>query len=600
MSNNNNNIENYRIISSVSSENRTTTSTRFNQTHQLIKEIHSLNSHRKHSRNYSSTLTEFYKPLTSFDNFHHQTLRDSIHNNKKYSNFFLSSYSTINSLKKKAPCSLKHTKTLSTSQKQFNSQTHFYSEKLPSSKSKVKINSYHNKSRNYLKTTSDTLHRIQTLTNGVRAESISDFMYKTQTITKQNYLKNLNLLNYDKHTNKVQNDIDLVNLNLNNYYKSENLVNVFSQTYKNYNRYLERVLSENVLTNLKLKGKKLQIVNDIHVLKNKLKKYQGILEDNIKNKYFLMCVKNNSTHHEKFSPHDKEEYMKDQYCLLKLTSIHKYLTYKCKKQKKNSINSRNLLENALTLGLNDVFTNKSKPYIIFSSVDDFETHLDNISYTIAKLLMKFNNNQIEISSLKKEMSNLEKARNSNLYFTSEIKEAEQKLLLLKKKYKDNNEYYKNISGNSLHLNKVKMKIIKTYKIINNVFNFKSQRKITYNISTIDYLEDIEKGINELLALKEMYKQYKPSQFNAIQNEIDQTNKLKLMKTMRDQRKQQYIDKIQRVINKSNHIVKYKPNKRSLQYSNLNKLLSPRGLRLQTENDNIMMLEEEMHYYFNSE
>ena len=98
----------------------------------------------------------------------------------------------------------------------------------------------------------------------------------------------------------------------------------------------------------------------------------------------------------------------------------------------------------------------------------------------------------------------------------------------------------------------------------------------------------------------MYKQYKPSQFNAIQNEIDQTNKLKLMKTMRDQRKQQYIDKIQRVINKSNHIVKYKPNKRSLQYSNLNKLLSPRGLRLQTENDNIMMLEEEMHYYFNSE
>ena len=259
-----------------------------------------------------------------------------------------------------------------------------------------------------------------------------------------------------------------------------------------------------------------------------------------------------------------------------------------------------MLENALTLGLNDVFTNKNKPYIIFSSVDDFETHLDNISYTIAKLLMKFNNNQIEISSLKKEISNLEKAHNSNLYFTSEIKEAEQKLLLLKKKYKDNNEYYKNISGNSLQLNKVQMKIIKIYKIINNVFNFKSQRKITYNISTIDYLEDIEKGINELLALKEMYKQHKPSQFNVIQNEIDQTNKLKLMKTMREQRKQQYIDKIHRVIKKSNHIVKYKPNKRSLQYTNLNKLSSPRGLRLKTENDNIMILEEEMNYYFNSD
>ena len=108
----------------------------------------------------------------------------------------------------------------------------------------------------------------------------------------------------------------MINIDLYNYQKTELLLTVFTQTYKNYNKHLEKILSDNSKINYTLKSIKNHLLNEIHVLKTKLKKYQIILEDDIKNKYFLMCVKNNSSDHEHFSLRDQAEYEKDQQCLL--------------------------------------------------------------------------------------------------------------------------------------------------------------------------------------------------------------------------------------------------------------------------------------------
>ena len=596
--------EKYRLTSAYSIENRTTSSSHFNRTQRLVKELKNFRSSSRRSRNYSTTTsTSFYKTKPSFDNFHYQTLRDNIHNNEKYSNLFVSTYSTLYSLKKRPPSSIKHTLVKPYTQKikpfhlsiTTHSNTQTLKDKSKTPKIKIKVEKIYGGSRNHRSTTEDTLTQVDTINYGAHSESIRDFVNKTQTITRLNYCKNLNKLNYEKRLGKAQNEIDLINIDLYNYQKTERLLTSFVQTYKNYNKHLEKILSDNTKINYELKSKKNHLLNEIHVLKTKLKKYQVILEDDIKNKYFLMCVKNNSSDHEHFSLQDKAEYEKDQQCLLKLSTLGQYLNYKKKLLKKTTINSRNLLTNTLSMAVK----RKQAPYIIFSSVEDFKTHLENISYSIAKLLMQYNKNQNEIIELKKEIAELQKPNNIDLYFTNEIKSAEEKLLSLKAAYKQLNDHHHNISSHSLYLHHIPSKIIKLYNILNAEFNMEQHRKISYNIGLIDYMQDIERGVNELMNIQSQYKQNQSCEYNVIQKRIERGHKINFLKISKEQGDKIYQAKIQKIIEHNNTTIHLKQKRKIFHYKlntlTLNK--TTKHKKLHNSNDSF---NEEINFYFGND
>ena len=308
-----------------------------------------------------------------------------------------------------------------------------------------------------------------------------------------------------------------------------------------------------------------------------------------------MCVKNNSLDHEHFSLHDQAEYEQDQQCLLKLSTLGQYLNYKKKLLKKTTINSRNLLTNTLSMAVK----RKQAPYIIFSSVEDFKTHLENISYSIAKLLMQYNKNQNEIIELKKEVAELQKPNNIDLYFTNEIKSAEEKLLSLKATYKQLNEYHHNISSHSLYLHHIPSKIKKLYNILNAEFNMEQHRKISYNIGLLDYMQDIERGVNELMNIQSQYKQNQLGEYNVIQKRIERGHKINFLKISKEQGDKIYQAKIQKIIEHNNTAIHLKQNRKIFHYKlntlTLNK--TTKHNKLHNSNDSF---NEEINFYFGND
>ena len=348
-------------------------STQQDLTYRMIKEVHHLKSKSL------SRVRTLSKKSTGIDinSFHINTLRNSIHSNEHYLSLFSSPVSSCNKLYHNSS-NLFH----------FSSSTTL-SPKVIKAKNIIK-----NKDILY-----EAMHRMNTYRGTNRAESLMEFIDKTHKIRKEKYCYYIQKGNLLKIQDKNENNLGLEELD---YYKnstSYELFKLFDNNRQLYQKYLVKEIDKESDKNEKLHERKLKILNEMQRIKKKINKLRSIIELNYKDKFFLLSVKNGTNVIDKFCNADRKECLNSISSIQNMTSI-KVLSSTEKSQSKFISAKRlsQILESDIIL-----FTEQKKvekPYVIFKTVDEFKKCLNNISFNVAKPLIKFNQVQNEVTSLR--------------------------------------------------------------------------------------------------------------------------------------------------------------------------------------------------------
>ena len=526
-----------RTFSSSSRDNQSNLSTQQDLTYRMIKEVHHLRTH-SFNRN-TSKRTSLTNHDNVYDNFHMLTLRESLHKNKNYETLLSS------------PIDLK--KSHNSSKKVIDHLNGFTF--IPQTTRNKTISISKNKTpktRNQKYSFFNTVDKFKSLSMNSRAEYLTQFVSRTKEISKEKYIHLLQSGNIQRIENKNYNAVGLVELDCYKAKTSLKLVKQFSSTFTSYHKYLTKQIDIESTINENLKEKKLQIMNDIQRIKKKVSKLRSIVEIGFKNKLFLLCVKNNTTDISKFPIRDRIECQRDLFIIQNINNIQVFSSLSKRKMvilKRFSqiADSDNVIYNRRT----------SKGYEIFKSIDEFKTHLDNISLSINKLLLTFNKIQNEISVLRKEKvkrrNEIGQESKMNVFFNNEIALCEEKVFTLKSKNKELTEYLKNIPRSKTNYNILKKKICEVYKNINSLYTLNSNRKYKYNINEISYLQDIEIGVISLNKLLNFYKEKYPHQYNEIKEKIYKENKMKLIHELKIKENNKMKLKYENVLNKQHKL-----------------------------------------------
>ena len=388
------------------------------------------------------------------------------------------------------------------------------------------------------------MHRMNTYRGTNRAESLMEFIDKTHKIRKEKYCYYIQKGNLLKIQDKNENNLGLEELD---YYKnstSYELFKLFDNNRQLYQKYLVKEIDKESDKNEKLHERKLKILNEMQRIKKKINKLRSIIELNYKDKFFLLCVKNGTNVIDKFCHADRKECLNSISSIQNITSI-KVLSSTEKSQSKFISAKRllQILESDIIL-----FTEQKKvekPYVIFKTVDEFKKCLNNISFNVAKLLIKFNQVQNEVTSLRQTMEERRK----------EI-EKDQKMNLnnLKSKNRDLLEYYYNIPKENINNPLLKQKILKVFNNINSLFPISSNKKITYNITEFSYLQDIEIGFTKLNKLMLFYKETCPKRFGKVKDKRDKENKMEMLHHLKMKERKKFILKIENIVTKQHKAI----------------------------------------------
>lgn len=580
-------------FSASSYENQSNISTQQDLTYRMIKDVHHLKS-KSLSRNRGLN-SAIHTDSDKYENFHILTLRESIHNNKKYEKLF----STISNDKK--------SKNLPNFSKILNERLHFSSSSLLSNESKPNycqtLSNYKtkSKSRNYNKTISDTLKKFNLLTCNTRVESLTGFLDKSKQISKEKYIYSIKQKNIKKIEENNENKLDIQKIDYNHFLNAQSLFSTFEKTSTLYQKYLIKQKEKETDINEKLKEKKIQIINEIQRIKKKLSKLKSIMEQNYKNKFFLMCVKNNTTDINKFAVQDRLEYQKNMEIIKNINKINVLsLASTTKKNKIASKRFSQILESDVIL-FNQLERKRiNGPYTIFKSVDEFKEHLSNISLSIAKLLIKFNQSQNEAATLRKNLEEIKKnvdcGHQMDNFFSKEIHICEEKLKSLKAKNKDLNEYYNSIPKNEKINLSLRNKIFEIYTNLNSRFILNKKKKISYNINEITYLRDIESGFLKLMTLINFYKENSKKQYQEMCERIDKINKIKLIQSLKLKENEKMKLKFEKIIKKQKKLVLVSHRQADTVNHTIPKKAKKKALTL-TENDINCLLDQQLKYCF---
>ena len=75
--------------------------------------------------------------------------------------------------------------------------------------------------------------------------------------------------------------------------------------------FLKKTIVEDKKQNQKLYEDKIELMNDIFIIRHKTLKLENKFKNYLNEKYFLLSVKNHSFKLDKFSPEDQEDYKND-------------------------------------------------------------------------------------------------------------------------------------------------------------------------------------------------------------------------------------------------------------------------------------------------
>ena len=400
-----------------------------------------------------------------------------------------------------------------------------------------------------------------------RAESIEELKDKT----KQMF--------YEKYCNKIQENLfktiteekkiahELIDYEIYKFKKMNSLIESYIYNTDKYLIYLQEKIKKESNINLLLSEKKKEILYETYLLRFRFERLQKLYEKCIENKFFLLCVKNNTNNLEKFSEEDQNDYKKD--CdSLKLiknyNKIHRQLAKKKTLSVKGNVKRYSILEENIYNGI-EIIRN---PKPIFSNPELFKNKLDTITHEIQNSIINYNEKNNILLNLRENFINklkeIEKEETSSKYFEEEIQLAEKKLFELKirndylKNYLKNIPKYTNNNLDSLLYKKIKEihnKINKREKFINNKIN-----ELNENESTISRLLDIENKINFLIDFKRKQEENNHENYILLKKTIEINNKIKDYHLAKLKQLNEIKQKEKKIIDKNNKII-FKPIKK---------------------------------------
>ena len=526
-------------ISNISNENQSNVSTQQDYTYRMIKEVKNLKA---------KAFSKPRKPKVIYlTNFHTNTLRDSIHHNERYQRilhtepnkkYVLKSMPQNEGSKNNIP---NNTMTISSNENEI---------------------SYYRTIRTDFNTvdTSKSGNYYFSLYSLARNETLKEFIDKSRKLRLQKLFNFIRQETFYKYESERINQKDLIDLNIYNYSTSFDLLKEFAVYSDSYYNYLSNKVDTETAKNNALKEKRIQLINDIQKLNKRLHKMQALCENNVQNKFFLLCVKNNTNQVDQFCLKDKMEYEKDQEKIKNLLHINVV-----ENKDKNGSDSQDRLTKKRISQISDTdlilgfAIRRATIYKIFNSAEEFKSNLNKISTKVANLLNKYNEKQEELRSLRnklEEKKEEEKTKSKELLFwEEEIAEKEKQLRSVKLKNEELTQFHQNLPKGTVISYKVLFaKIISIYKKLNEEYPMISS-KMAYNKkkTPLICLKELELTLNHLLTERKMFKEKNPQKYYESKKEIDKRNKMKQTQMLLMKEKERMRNKIIQIIEKNKKI-----------------------------------------------
>ena len=410
------------------------------------------------------------------------------------------------------------------------------------------------KKNNFLNSNQSNLNIINSYISNNKnklIEHVFDFKNKIKSEIKLSYLLKYKKELIIKYINQRENNVDEYVQNINLLNKTKKYLDIFFRDYSNYTIYLYEIIKKETRINEKLQNKKIVLKNDSEKLKNNQKKLINVLEKLIINKFFLLCVKNNTINIDKFSLKDYNEIKNDRYILNyrineSLGNLNKnnnnILNLKRKKYSsffQNLITSKRFSTTMKNQNNNNFLSMKTykpkKNKLIFNSPEEFNLHIKSFEFRISELLNNYNNIQETLKNYKLEYNNLLNDKNLKIISEkldfeefslnqkfNEVKEKNIYLIKNLKHSKENNE--KSKKNQKILLNK----LIEIYNSLNKFVYIKLNNLYSKKID-INYCFTIEKQINKILLNDNYYKNTFNEEYFILKDKIENENKIKMRK-----------------------------------------------------------------------
>ena len=215
-----------RTFSSSSRDNQSNLSTQQDLTYRMIKEVHHLRTHI-FNRN-TSKRTSLTNHDNVYDNFHMLTLRESLHKNKNYETL-LSSPIDLKESHKSSKKVIDHLNGFTFIPQTTRNKT------ISISKNKTP------KTRNQKYSFFNTVDKFKSLSMNSRAEYLTEFVSRTEEISKEKYIHLLQSGNLQRIENPIlpilfsKNDLTEINIENKQYYLEKKLIDVSMGNFKSTN-----------------------------------------------------------------------------------------------------------------------------------------------------------------------------------------------------------------------------------------------------------------------------------------------------------------------------------------------------------------------------
>ena len=430
-----------------------------------------------------------------------------------------------------------------------------------------------------------------------RSENNEQFLYKTRLLALNKYIQRINKDRYNKQFDLNNNILEKEIQRQKSLEKTKNLFFDYKIALEDYLRFLHNKTREVQEEEKLLKQNKLNINNEIEKLKRRFTKEMNKMKERYNDKFFLICIKNNTSDIKQFSKKDIEELeksklkFKDGYYLnqiknqniqnvnndkknklIRTNSLFKEANKKIythstpsKKVKSSKILISKEKINKVKSTKSSINVNRRKSTYIpgfFFSDEEFFQHLDNIATKIYNLIKKNNDIIVDNIYLKMELNNIKKDSNEKNLINSNKKELyEKNLQELKLKNKNLTEKLNLIKDNKyksdINILLVLENIHKIYNNINNEFDSNLQqikKEDIINYGEQIYLKEIEKFFLVILNKVNEDKIKYPEEYKKIRQNIDKQNKINAIILSQKLFLQKFQIKIDNVLKKASKII----------------------------------------------
>ena len=371
-----------------------------------------------------------------------------------------------------------------------------------------------------------------------------------------NYVKMLQENEVKKYNEGIKTQIELCNLEIYNLIQRLKLIKAYIRDEGKYFVYLQKTLKKEIEFNEILLKKKDECFTENYLLNHRLAKIERSYRKSMNNKFFLLCVKNGTNQLEKFTIEDQNDYYLD------LDTLNHLSNYFIFERKINDYENKNLSMRELE---KIVFGRKliREPRLIFNSPKEFKSKLDKIENNIQKCLIEFNQSQNELIKMrdiyKEKMDLITKDFEIDNFYKNELNKYYQKLNEVKIRNNYLKNYIKSIKFNKNKNKKVDLdlvddKIFEIYVKINEKYPISIKRELTESMNSITYLQDIERGINQLIKYKREHIIHNNVAYLEVKKKIERENRIKKIKELKEKAKKSFNEKIERVLAKTSKLI----------------------------------------------